>query len=56
MWKAILCGKVKQRKQERESSETEAETEKDAPDNEVHESGQACRQKGWWKRGDVDVS
>ena len=33
----------------------EDETEKDASDNEVDESGRACRQNGWWKRGDVEA-
>jgi ribonuclease HI len=50
--KAIFCGKVKRRKKEHEAPEAEDETEKDAPDNEVDESG---RQKGWWKRGDVEA-
>jgi ribonuclease HI len=27
----------------------------DAPGNKVDESGRACRQKGWWKRGDVEA-
>ena len=31
------------------------QTEEDAPDNEVDGSGCACRQKGWWKRGDVEA-
>jgi hypothetical protein len=35
--------------QERTRGEPEAEdeAEEDAPDNEVNESGHACRQKGW---------
>jgi len=33
----------------------EDETEKDASDSEVDESGRACRQNGWWKRGDVEA-
>jgi hypothetical protein len=53
--KAIFCGKVKWRKKEHEEPEAEDETEQDAPDNKVDESGRACRQKGWWKRGDVEV-
>ena len=53
--KAIFCGKVKRRKKEHEAPEAEDETAKDAPDNEVDESGRACRQKGWWKRGDVEA-
>jgi hypothetical protein len=53
--KAIFCGKVKGRKKEHEEPEAEDETEKDAPDNEVDEIGHACRQKGWWKRGDVEA-
>ena len=32
----------------------EDETEKDAADDSVEEGGRACRQKGWWKRGDVE--
>ena len=38
-----------------EELEAEDETEKDAPENEVDESRSACRQKEWWKRGDVDA-
>jgi hypothetical protein len=53
--KAIFCGNVKRRKKEHEAPEAEDETEKDAPANEVDESGRACRQKGWWKRGDVEA-
>jgi hypothetical protein len=53
--KAIFCGKVKRRKKEHEVPGAEDEAEKDAPDNEVDESGRVCRQKGWWKRGDVEA-
>jgi hypothetical protein len=53
--KAIFCGKVKRSKKEHDAPEAEDEAEKDALDNEVDESGRACRQKGWWKRGDVDA-
>ena len=55
MGKAIFWGNVKRRKKEHEAPEVEDETKKDAPDNEVDESGRACRQKGWWKRGDVEA-
>jgi hypothetical protein len=54
--KAIFCGKVKRRKKEHDATGAEDETQKDAPDNEVDESGLACRQKGWWKRGDVEAN
>jgi hypothetical protein len=53
--KAIFCGKVKCSKKEEGENEAEDEIEKDAPGNEVDESGRACRQKGWWKRGDVEA-
>jgi ribonuclease HI len=53
--KAIFCGKVKRKKKEHEASRTEDETENDAPDDEVEGGGRACRQKGWWKRGDVEA-
>jgi hypothetical protein len=53
--KAIFCGKVKRKKKEHETSRTEDETENDAPDYEVEGGGCACRQKGWWKRGDVEA-
>jgi hypothetical protein len=46
---------VKRRKKEHEEPAAEDETEQDAPDNEVDENGRACRQKGWWKRGDVET-
>jgi hypothetical protein len=50
-----LLWKSETRKKEHETSGVEDETEKDATDNEVDESGRACRQKGWWKRGDVEA-
>ena len=53
--KAIFCGKAKRSKKEQEEREAKDEIEEDAPDNEVDESGRACRQKGWWKRGDVSA-
>jgi hypothetical protein len=53
--KAIFCGKVKRNKKEKGEPEAEDETEKDAPNNEVNENGHACRQKGWWKRGNVEA-
>jgi hypothetical protein len=53
--KAIFCGKVKWNKKEQGEPEAEDETEKDAPDNEVNKNGHSCRQKGWWKRGDVEA-
>ena len=53
--KAIFCGKVKRRKKEHEAPGAEDEAENDASDNEVGGGGRACRQKGWWKRGDVEA-
>ena len=53
--KTIFCGKVKRRRKEHESSGSEDEAENDAPDDGVDGSGRACRQKGWWKRGDVET-
>jgi len=53
--KAIFCGKVKRNKKEHGENEAEDEIQEDAPGNEVDESGRACRQKGWWKRGDVEA-
>jgi ribonuclease HI len=53
--KAIFCGKVKSGKKEQGQNEAEDEIEEDAPGNEVDESGRACWQKGWWKRGDVEA-
>jgi hypothetical protein len=54
-----LLWKVKQSKKslkkEQEEPKAEDELEEDAPDTEVDESGRACRQKGWWKRGDVEA-
>ena len=46
---------MKRNKKEQGGPEAEDETEEDAPDNEVNESGHACRQKRWWKRGDVEA-
>jgi len=53
--KDIFCGKVKRKKKEHEASRTEDETENDAPDDEVEGGGRACRQKGWWKREDMEA-
>ena len=53
--KAIFCGKVKRKKKDHEAARTEDETDNDAPDDEVAGGGRACRQKGWWKRGDVEA-
>ena len=53
--KAIFCGKVKRRKKEHEAPGVEDEAENDASDNEVDGGGRACRQKGWWKRGNVEA-
>jgi len=53
--KAIFQGKVKRKKREHEAARTEDETENDAPEDEVEGGGPACRQKGWWKRGDVEA-
>jgi hypothetical protein len=53
--KAIFCGKVKRNKTEQGGPEAEDEREEDAPDHDVNENGHACRQKGWWKRGDVEA-
>jgi hypothetical protein len=53
--KAIFCGKLKHRKKEHESSGAEDEVENDASDDGVDGSGRACRQKGWWKRGDLEA-
>ncbi len=46
---------MKRKKKEHEAARTEDETENDAPDDEVEGGGRACRQKGWWKRGDVEA-
>ncbi len=51
--KAIFCGKVK--RGENEGPAAEDEIENDAADESVKGSGRACRQKGWWKRGDVEA-
>jgi hypothetical protein len=50
-----LPGKVKRKTKEHEETKTEDETENDAPDDEVERGGRACRQKEWWKRGDVEA-
>ena len=36
--------------------EAEEDTENDAADDNVEGGGRACRQKGWWKRGDVEAN
>ena len=51
----VFQGKVKRKKKEHEAARTEDETENDAPDDEVEGGERACRQKGWWKRGDVEA-
>ena len=51
----LFQGKVKRKKKGQERVETNDETENDAPEDEVEGGGRACRQKGWWKRGDVET-
>ncbi len=53
--KAVFQKKVKRKKKEHQAARTEDETENDAPDDEVEGGGRACRQEGWWKRGDVEA-
>ncbi len=53
--KAFFCGQVKRRKKEHEATEAKDEAENNSSDNEVGGGGRACRQKGWWKRGDVEA-
>jgi hypothetical protein len=53
--KAVFQGKVKRKKKAHETARTEDEAENDAPEDEVEGGGRACRQKGWWKRGDVEA-
>ena len=53
--KAIFCGKAKRRKKEHEAPGAEDEAENDASDIEVSGGGCVCRQKGWWKCGDVEA-
>ncbi len=50
-----LNTEVKRRKKEHEAPVVGHEAENDASDNEVDGGGRACRQKGWWKRGDVEA-
>ena len=53
--KAVFQGKVKRKKKGQGRVEANDETENDAPEDEVEGGGRACRQKGWWKRGDVET-
>jgi hypothetical protein len=53
--KAVFQGKVKRKKKAHETARTEDEAENDAQQDEVEGGGRACRQKGWWKRGDVEA-
>ena len=46
---------MKRRKKAHEAPGAEDEAENDTSDNEVGGGGRACRQKGWWKRGDVEA-
>ena len=46
---------MKRKKKEHEAPGAEDETENDVPDDEVEGSGRASRQKGWWKRGNVEA-
>ena len=50
--KAIFCGKVKRGRKEQKEPEAKEETEDDV---EVDANGRVCRQKGRWKRGDVEA-
>ena len=46
---------MKRKKKGQGRVEANDETENDAPEDEVEGGGSACRQKGWWKRGDVET-
>ena len=46
---------MKRKKKGHEMVETKDETENEAPEDEVEGGGRACRQKGWWNRGDVEA-
>jgi hypothetical protein len=46
---------VKRKKKEHEALGAEDETESEVPDDEFEGCGRASRQKGWWKRGDVEA-
>ena len=35
---------------------TDEETENDTADDNAEGGGRACKQKGWWKRGDVEAN
>ncbi len=53
--KAVFQGKVKRKKKAHETARTKDEAENDDPEDEVEGGGRACRQKGWWKCGDVEA-
>ncbi len=46
---------MKRKKKEHETPGAEDEAENNASDDGVDGSGRACRQKGWWKSGDVEA-
>ena len=46
---------MKRKKKEHEALGEEDEIESEVPDDEVEGCGRASRQKGWWKRGDVEA-
>jgi hypothetical protein len=46
---------LKRKKKGQGRVETIDETENDAPEDEVEGGGRACRQKGWWRRGDLET-
>ena len=46
---------MKRKKKGQGRVEANDETENDAPEDEIEGGGRACRQKGWWKRGDVET-
>ncbi len=54
--RAIFCGKVNKGRQGGGVLATDEETENDTADDNAEGGGRACKQKGWWKRGDVEAN
>ena len=53
--KTFFCWKAKCNMKEQGGQEAEEEMEEEGSDNEVNVGGRARRQRGWWKRADIET-
>jgi hypothetical protein len=53
--KIFFCGKANCKMKEQGGQEAEEEKEEEGSGNKVNVGGRARRQRGWWKRGDIET-